>query len=468
MNIREVLERVNNRIIVPKPALPQQCRMVKVRILVEQRLDALYANPVGLDLDELHLRIRAAIATDHMYAISSIDWHYVPLCLLKGSPRLIEETKFIAVYLQRLAQQINHLAVKHLIRFYLIHFDPDIPGIRLIGEFLAHGVNKLGKEWSDRHHEVALFDPKMAPTRLANGTMEANESPASYLTRMGFDRSFAAARLAGYAFLEALKILRSNMTRQTPLEWIQKVTTWGMTEEKKFRYHGSLPGARGKLAEALLLPWVRDDPHQKVKEFSERFLLEHYKDLRINPSRWNDVCDEAKRVMRRWLTKASLDWFLNVVDETATDDASRRMWPARRKFWEAYYKNKYLEEAWVVFGRAGTECARRLSKLDQGTTSTAMSFGRLQSGGIMNNHAVLIMRIGDLTIADWNFNGKCHIWLGGNSKSPRLYGTGYDRNELIIESDFQQIHWPDVAWQRKVYDFILNHTRASMPRSEYI
>ncbi len=464
MSIKDVIEWVGSRTVVPSPALPQQPRMAKMREIVEERLDAVYAKASGLDLEELHNRIRGALAAGKLGSLSNAEWRYVPLCLLMGAPRLIEETRFMEAYVRRLQQQTNRLTIRHLIRFYLNHFDPGVSGIRLIGKFLAEGVKQWGKEWSDRHYKVGLFDPDMAPLRLGYKALQAEEPPINFLSGMGFDRSLSSARLAGYAFLEALKKLYAELLTNPSMPWIQRVAAWGMDENKQFRY-GNIPGARGKLAEALLLPWEKRDPPQEVKDFTERFILAHYKDLRINHARWNDVSEDARRIMRRWLTKASLDWFLNVVDETATDEDSRRMWPARRKFWGAYYTRGYMQEAWVVFGRAGSEHARRLSTKSREDAASFMSFGRIQ-GGARSNHAVLLMRIGDLTIADWNFMGKCHIWLGDNPKAPDLYRTEYDRFDLSKNSDFQQVHLG--VWQVYVYDFVLKHTQAFMHRPEYV
>ena len=79
----------------------------------------------------------------------------------------------------------------------------------------------------------------------------------------------------------------------------------------------STPGADARMAEAMLLPWVDRQPPDEVRTFIEGHLLSLLHDLRIERSRWVDVDEEAKRVMRRWLTRASLEQFLDVVDRTA-------------------------------------------------------------------------------------------------------------------------------------------------------
>ena len=96
----------------------------------------------------------------------------------------------------------------------------------------------------------------------------------------------------------------------------------------------------------------------------------------------------------------------------------------------------------MVFGAVGTAFATQAARKDRRNQGAGMSFGRLQRGGISSEHAVLLMRIGDLTVADWNFNGKCHIWLRNNGSSPKLYEREYDRYELKTGSNFEQVTIP--------------------------
>ena len=464
MSIKEFLESLSGRTIVPEPALPRESHMFKAMKQVEQRLEAVYAKAGGLDIEEFHRRLREAVASDKWDKIANREWRYVPLCLCLGTSRLLEDPKFMNFYLSRLNKEANRLALRRLIGIYLYAFDPNVPGIRAIADFLAKRTD-LGDEWAHRHREVALFSPDNAPERLAKRAMAAI-SPVDFLSDMGFERSLESAQLAGYAFLKSLQFLELTLRTSPSVEQIRKVTSWGMKEEKQLRY-ALLPGMRGKLAEALLLPWSTADPPSDVREFTERFLLDYYRDPRIIDYLWKDVGEDARRVMMRWLTKASLDWFLTVVDVTTTDPEIKHMWPARRKFWNAYYRHKYMEEAWVVFGPVGTAYATQVAERDRRNHGAGMSFGRLQKGGVSAEHAVLLMRIGDLTVADWNFNGKCHIWLGKSDGLPKLYHREYDRSDLTRGSNFQQVHYRG-SWQKPVYDFIRNNTGASMHHSEYM
>jgi hypothetical protein len=440
--------------------------MLKAVREVEQKLHALYAKPAGLDLEELCLRLKKALASDNWDAIAGREWRYVPLCLTMGSPALLEDPKFMKIYLSRLNMDASRLALRHLIRLYLEAFDPNSRGIRALGNFLAARPD-LGDEWAQRSREVELFSPDKAPTNLGKEAI-AVEEPVDFLSNMGFERSLETAGLAGYAFLEALRLLEQKLRKTPSIGVVQKVTCWGMKGEKELRYP-SVAGIRAKLAETLLMPWTAHDPPQDVKDFILRFILDNYRDLRINRNLWNGVGEEAQQVMMRWLTKESLEWFLNVVDATTTRHEVKHMWPARRKFWKAYYRYGYMQQAWVVFGSVGALYATRKANMASKDRASMLSFGRLQSGGgISTEHAVLLMRIGDLTIADWNFSGKCHIWRPGNDKTPLFYRPVYGKADLTYNADLSQVHYHSGRWQKPVYDFIRSHTGVSMPTSDYM
>ncbi len=462
MSLKELLSAIAaNRYVVRPLALPVEPHMLSARKRVERTLSESYAIPPGIDLKVIHKRLADAISSGRWDTITMRDWRYACHCLVMGDRPLINEASFLEIYLQKLTEMSSKSALLALIRFYLYNFNLQNSGIRKIALFLAVQATKRNWVWRERHNEVSIFNPALAPDLLSKKAQEAVDTPVSYLERMGFEGSLASARLAGYAFLKALEGLQLHLGEGPSIEAIQKITSWGITREREFRY-GAIPRARGRLAEALLLPWQNREPTPEVREYIERFLLEHYRDIRVDSSRWNDVSEGAKQIILRWLTKASLEQFLQVVDLTASSADARRMWPARRKFWYAFYNRGYMQEAWVVFGRDGANRARGLGNSNEGEI---LAFGRTTGSGFQANHAVLLMRIGDIIVADWSHMGKCHIWLGNNPKAPKLYGIQYNRSELTNSSDFEQVHIG--RWQDIVYRFLNRHVRAPLSGPEY-
>ena len=52
----------------------------------------------------------------------------------------------------------------------------------------------------------------------------------------------------------------------------------------------------------------------------------------------------------------------------------------------------------------------------------------------------LLMRIGNLTIAEWSHNGSLRIWHAGNADAPELYQADYSAWELREGSDWDKRH----------------------------
>lgn len=462
MSLKELLGTMStSRYLVRPLMLAVEPRILKARRQVEKTLSDTFAIPTGVDLQVVHKRLTDAFLTDQWTNLRNQDWRHACHCLAMGDRPLIGEIRFITVYLNKLKELSSRSAIVSLIHFYLHNFSPQHPGIQKIAAFLAEQAIGRDWAWKERHEETSIFHPIIGPSTLAKKALDHPESPIKYLESVGFEGSLAAVRIVGYAFLRALEDLQHGLEENGSIQAIEKIAGWGLNKDGDFRY-ASVPRTRARLAEALLLPWQNRDPSPGVRAYIERFLLEHYRDVRVDASRWNDVSEGAKQVLRRWLTKASLEQFLQIVDLTAASVDARRMWPARRKFWYAFYRRGYMREAWVVFARDGVV---RGSAIADSDTNRFLPFGRSVGSGFQANHAVLIMRIGDVTVADWSHMGKCHIWTGNNSKAPKLYSSQYYRHELTSGSDFEQVHIG--YWQDSVYKYLNRLLRVPLNRHEY-
>ncbi|MEO5334536.1 MAG: EH signature domain-containing protein [Magnetococcus sp. YQC-5] len=459
MNLDDALEKVTAW--TPKKlAFPPTPQMVHASHAVAKRLRDVSASVDLIDMNDLRNRLFQARTTGTWKTISSRDWRYAAECLGMGQRPLIEDRGFLAEYLGQLRGQRSRLAVSRLIRFYLIYFEPSHVGIHTIATFLKEIVTKWRWSWAERQAKFGIFDVPTAPRMLADHLMQSvDDPPDAVMEATGFGGSLYGSRLAGHAYMLAAQHVYGLLI-QTPssLPVIKRFVSWGMID-KRFAFE-STPRAIARMAESLLLPWVDRVAPDDVRAFIESHLLSLLHDLRIDRSRWLDVDEKAQRVMRRWLTRASLEQFLDVVDRTAQS----HMWAARRQFWSAYYERKFMLEAWVAFARDGSNFAKRLAAEKE--NPAIGNFGALASGGVSRNHAVLIMQIGDLVVADWSHNGKCHIWLPDNVNAPKLYRRTYHRDELVNGSDFNKVHNGD--WQNDVHEFIRRNTGITITARRYI
>lgn len=92
-------------------------------------------------------------------------------------------------------------------------------------------------------------------------------------------------------------------------------------------------------------------------------------DPRAKPARWRTVMDKAPgayAVLMRWLTRASVLQFLDIVDRLMPDSAAKLMWAYRRAFWMSYLLSDGnapgIDAAWVAFGDEGERLAKRAAR----------------------------------------------------------------------------------------------------------
>jgi hypothetical protein len=347
--------------------------------------------------------------------------------------------------------------VKNLILTYLREFDPKTPGIehaaRLIREFIAREDNRDWL-WTRRHESLHLFDPSAAPQALAKFLLGFEREIAQALIDAGCQGVAETGGMERAAFVEALNTLRQQLeSGPNAMALLNRVLAWS-TKGDRLRFEM----LRIPLAEALLSPWHTAPATADLEKTILRFMLKHFGDLRLTKKAWLGTSEPSQRVIRRWLTKASLDQFIEVVTKVAEGSH----WKYRKAFWMGYFDRGHIEEAWVLFGYDARRIVHRAAEEIKG-------FGTIHGG--QSNHCVLMLKIGGLTIADWSHNGSCRIWLENNKHRPDLY-LNYRADELRMNADFEQPHRGSEQhnWQGSVARFIQEqtgawvHMRDRMPR----
>jgi hypothetical protein len=97
-----------------------------------------------------------------------------------------------------------------------------------------------------------------------------------------------------------------------------------------------------------------------------------------------------------------------------------------------------------------------------------------QSGKYVEpGHAVLLMKIGSLTICDWSHNGRCIIWPKGHESAPKLYNREYGSGDLAPPDEpaggtFVVHQGSDrYSWQRKISSFIRDKIGTSVSDRDF-
>ncbi|MDP1598723.1 EH signature domain-containing protein [Phenylobacterium sp.] len=327
-----------------------------------------------------------------------------------GAP-LIEEVV-------RLQRRAAYLA---LIDAYLDGFAIDDPDVsRLAAALAATGRNWPWRStdfWPQRVKIFRLFEPTEAPARLAAAVLNSEAPPRAILDSAGLhSEGRRKGGLAEAAFRTACVQAASKVGRPA-VSMQERIVAWAQDGGGALAF----PRAWPDFTAALFMPWRRDDPSASHRSLLIEAAVGYGGDPRVNESRWRPVrqsVGDAYDVIVRWLTKASVEQFFDIVSETMTDRPD--MWEQRRKFWTAYLKADMISAAWVAFGADG---ALRASQAARRSSDSGLSmFGRLSSGGGRSSeHAALIMRIGDLTVVEWSHNGRWNIWRRSDSGAPGLF-----------------------------------------------
>lgn len=224
------------------------------------------------------------------------------------------------------------------------------------------------------------------------------------------------------------------------------------------------PERRHEMAEALLLPFDGQNPHDSIKSFIQELLRPHFGHPQVRPQDWSQVALPARRVMLRWLGTQSFKAFLDVVDKiTERDPTADRVWPYRRKFWEAYQDRGYIDEAWVILGSEAKQLAASLPKGTLGACGTLTGASKI--------HCSLLFRIGPLTINEWSHKGKCRIWMTDHERvhPPELYREEYRAESLKGFAYREIVHngSENGKWQREVAAHIFMHTNITVPSNAW-
>lgn len=219
---------------------------------------------------------------------------------------------------------------------------------------------------------------------------------------------------------------------------------------------------RAKLANCLLEPLDVASPPAGLKDTVKSFLLHHLRDPRLAKDKWLEVSDQAKGVILRWLVGATLEDFFHVLDRTAPGTEGGRRWTYRRAFWGAYNKKRLISDAWIALGPSAKDLVRR------GGGSDVLKYGALE--GAAASDCLLLLRVGNLTIAEWSHMGSCRIWHAASKTKPEMYRYRYTKSSIVYSSPDETVRHAGAergVWQKEIADYIRTHTGADVRESDY-
>ena len=367
--------------------------------------------------------------------------------------------------LELVARERRKMLLVFLVNAYLDAFKANDPDISLLGGWLTTAINdwpaNLTGAWSEHQRMFSLFDVTQAPRRLASAVLSQALTSREVLVGAGLDTEHRlVGGLASESFRFACRTISSGSVDHAIASYA-RLSEWAVGNVRETATDRALlyPDAWLDFVEASLNPWAATEPPLAMKTLILSTLFQMGGgDPRIaNTNRWAAAKQQAPvamAVLIRWLTKASVIQFLEIVHRSLPDDEARRMWSYRKSFWLSYLKDggpgPQIEAAWVAFGSDAADLARKTAR--QTGDRSFETFGRQNVR--LDQHSALIMKIDGKIVVEWSHNSKCQFWPAGDKSAPQLFQSQY--NGQIYSAPKQEIHSSPqtYTWQRKFAEII--------------
>ena len=413
----------------------------------------------GVGIPEIQARMVSASKQGEVHLLTRRDFRIGCQAFLIGQEAPGRDPDVRQQVLQVVKSLKRRAAFLALLDAYLNSFRDDDDATQSLGSqlsFIARDWPWRPRDlWPERFDAFNLLDAEIAPKRLAVAVLNANTPPLQVLDQAGLG---SAGRRRGGLAEAAFKIAcRSIADRRGPssLPHQQRLMAWARDEVAPLGFPTSWPD----YAAALFLPWTAQEPAAEHKAAILDAAIAYAGDPRTRVRDWRVVAPEARGVVIRWLTRASVEQFFDIVTETT---ARPDMWADRRRFWTAYLRADHISAAWVAFGSAGAIRARQAAQ--RNNDAGLSMFGRLASGGGRTpEHAALIMEIGDLIIVEWSHNGRWYAWPKISRDRPQLFRHNtrnlpdYAPQELMGAPE-SGVHHHEGGWKATVAHLIYRHT----------
>lgn len=379
--------------------------------------------------------------------------------------------EFVVGLVDHCARLAKRTLDRRLARAYWNRFKPGLAMFSYLGNYCASRESSLGLPWTELSAAIPLWHCEHGPKALGAVLLDT-ESRDAILDRAKLDMRDMQGGFVEAAF-GALLLERSQRSIKNSSESALRNEGENISQLAEGLGDGALKGNAGLISYALLRPWMDRQSSGEYKDHIRAFLIKHFGDPRTGSNQWKSRAsalqtkyqlsdaDEAFRVLNRWLTERSVELFFEIIASTTE---RKDHWKARRAFWNAYLANGTISEAWCILG---TQAARQANSIDGITLN---DFGKVDGGGVDPSHSALLMKIGDLVIADWSHMGAVRFWK--NPNCPDLYNKNYSGKNLYrswTNSYARSNHLPINSmshvgrWYKKFADLIHQETGIRYP-----
>lgn len=364
---------------------------------------------------------------------------------------LDEHGKLFADFLERIKTTRSKNGMRRLVHAFLDRYPEKSKTLAKAREFIGAELPTFPSRFQELEKEWHAFSEAGGVKRLASAVLKDG---LVVLERAGLPENLWTFRFVEEVFRQACRLLKP-----TDAEQVQNLARFGARAGVKRADALRFPESKAELLEGLLGKW-RDKPPPPDSEAKRAIMAlidATLGDPRTFRAAWGGVDLDHQQTYLKWLAAASLKQFLDIVERSmrGTEDG-KRMWPARRRYWTAWFDaGVVVDEAWVAFGPNAFEDARDVSKKD---ASFGWNYGKVvpsRSG----YHSALIMRMGDHTLVEWSHSGRCWIWP--RSKGAPKIGVSQYHYEELSDAPISVVHRE--GWQLRINEEIQKLTGRRPP-----
>ena len=341
---------------------------------------------------------------------------------------LSESDAFFSGFFSRIQVAKSRRIISALFSSYVMNFDKDDPVVLRASEIIKKNRDLLSKSWVRRLDNCDLLAPKKIEKQLADRIIEKGDD------RQVFEDAGLIGAFAGSLLVQNTMIVLAKTVGRR----VEKGDTGALYDFLKMICVGDRikPQAGAAALIAGLKPFMDNAPSAHLKGLLQNIFINSFSDPRVSTSQWPELSQrdgggqlraECMGLIKRWLNFEAIELFFKVIAAHAPDE----QFEPRRTLWQSYFDQEFVGDAHIILGPSAALTARRLKKEDE--TARGLLWGDLT--GANPDQSVLLMQIGDLTVAEWSHNGKFRAWANDSTRKPKFYKKAYSAGELRLGSN---------------------------------
>ena len=311
---------------------------------------------------------------------------------------------------------------------YVMNFSSKNEKCRHVASLLDNNRPNLSRTWLKKLEKINLLDVDNVEQQLAEKVLlEGSEKQA--FNKIGLTGGFQASNLAISILITIAKMISSQIAKDNydNVDDFINLITDGNRIKPNF-------GAAALIG--LLLPFTKKTPSSYLKNKLKELFLTSFSDPRVSKHPWPEIRsefggvssrEECLSIMKKWLNFDSIELFFKIIAKHAPNEQFK----PRQQLWQSYFKQEHVSDVWVILGSAASRTAKQMKKSDE--NAVGLSWAKLT--GAQSDQSVLLMKIGDLIVAEWSHSGKFRAWDDDSSSKPEFYESEYTGPELRENSN---------------------------------